>query len=311
MNKNNNKNALVIRPGSLGDTVATIPVLLSLKKNSFNVYLIGNEKVNGYLQQKKIINAGIGFSDARLVSFFSEKKNIIIPNFPLEFDLIFCYIEKDEIFSQNLISSFGNRVMFHSVPEIPECNITEFLLKPLKKIGLKTFYPEIRSKNGSKFFIHPGSGSKKKNWPAENFLKVFNTIQKYCECKIILGECEMSDFNFWAEQAGKQNLIVPDDLMQLARILETGSYFIGNDSGVSHLSAFLGLHTFIIFGPTDPEIWAPVGENVVAIKSDVNCSPCTSEKRNKCKTVMCLQKIPAERIIFTLKKYLKLIKRDN
>ena len=38
--------------------------------------------------------------------------------------------------------------------------------------------------------------------------------------------------------------------------------FVGNDSGVSHLAAALGVPTVALFGPTRPEHWAPRGERV-------------------------------------------------
>ena len=49
-------------------------------------------------------------------------------------------------------------------------------------------------------------------------------------------------------------------LRDLAALL-AGSMFIGHDSGVSHLAAATGGASLVLFGPTDPEIWAPRNEN--------------------------------------------------
>ena len=35
--------------------------------------------------------------------------------------------------------------------------------------------------------------------------------------------------------------------------------FIGNDSGITHLAAYLGCPTVALFGPTDPRVWGPIG----------------------------------------------------
>ncbi|MCM8822844.1 MAG: glycosyltransferase family 9 protein [Candidatus Omnitrophica bacterium] len=299
------KNALVIRPGSLGDQIATIPVLTSLKKNHFNVYLAGNEKVNTFFEKKGIINRGIGFGDICLTEFFSEIKKIKIPGFP-DFDLVICYIEKKEIFSRNLILTYGDKVVFHPLFEKSPCQITEFLLMPLKKMGLNIHYPETVKRDACDLlFIHPGSGSKKKNWPAENFVKVYRYFQRICKPKIILGECEISDYEFWKKNTDAPDLLIPKNLVELSQTLETGKWFIGNDSGVSHLAAFTGLKTFIIFGPTDPAIWAPEGKNVKIVSLHAGCSPCNIETRNMCANNICLQEIKIEHIISLVEKEIR------
>jgi ADP-heptose:LPS heptosyltransferase len=41
--------------------------------------------------------------------------------------------------------------------------------------------------------------------------------------------------------------------------------YVGNDSGVSHLAAALGVPTIAVFGPTDPTVWAPLGPKVAVV----------------------------------------------
>ena len=43
---------------------------------------------------------------------------------------------------------------------------------------------------------------------------------------------------------------------------------VGNDSGISHLAAALGVPVVALFGPTDPAIWGPRGETVRIIWGD-------------------------------------------
>jgi heptosyltransferase-2 len=50
-------------------------------------------------------------------------------------------------------------------------------------------------------------------------------------------------------------------LPQLAVLLEQ-STFIGHDSGISHLAAAAGARCLILFGPTDPKVWAPQNKDV-------------------------------------------------
>jgi ADP-heptose:LPS heptosyltransferase len=57
----------------------------------------------------------------------------------------------------------------------------------------------------------------------------------------------------------------PPDLLALAALLARVDVYLGNDSGVSHLAAALGVPTVAIFGPTDPRIWAPRGPRVTVL----------------------------------------------
>jgi heptosyltransferase-3 len=50
-------------------------------------------------------------------------------------------------------------------------------------------------------------------------------------------------------------------LPQLAALLEQ-STFIGHDSGISHLAAAAEARCYLLFGPTDPNVWAPQNRDV-------------------------------------------------
>jgi ADP-heptose:LPS heptosyltransferase len=60
--------------------------------------------------------------------------------------------------------------------------------------------------------------------------------------------------------------------------------FIGHDSGITHLSALLGVPTVVLFGPTYPQRWAPTGPHVSILKgppcacSDWQAIRCCEEK---------------------------------
>jgi heptosyltransferase-2 len=56
-------------------------------------------------------------------------------------------------------------------------------------------------------------------------------------------------------------------LPQLTAVLSHCT-FIGHDSGISHLAAAAGARCVLLFGPTDPNVWAPQNENVTVV-----CAP--------------------------------------
>jgi heptosyltransferase-2 len=58
-----------------------------------------------------------------------------------------------------------------------------------------------------------------------------------------------------------------DDLYHLACWLRQARLYVGNDSGISHLAAAVGIPTVAIFGPTDPAVWAPRGAHVAVVRA--------------------------------------------
>jgi ADP-heptose:LPS heptosyltransferase len=109
--------------------------------------------------------------------------------------------------------------------------------------------------------ILPGSGSPAKNWPLERFVDLARNVAEQMRSLVILGPAEGSIAHVFAG-AG---LAVARDLPleTVAALARMSAAFVGNDSGVSHLAAATGARGVVIFGPTDPERWRPLGKVAV------------------------------------------------
>ena len=109
--------------------------------------------------------------------------------------------------------------------------------------------------------MHPGSGSARKNWPAEKFAALLRTAESAGRQVLVLeGESDGEAVRKLSQSVGGSLARVREpSLLTLAAILSRACAFVGNDSGVSHLAAATGTPTLAIFGPTDPAIWAPRG----------------------------------------------------
>lgn len=57
-------------------------------------------------------------------------------------------------------------------------------------------------------------------------------------------------------------------LLELARQLKQCGCFVGHDTGTSHLAGLLGILTLVLFGPSNPAIWRPVGPAVKVIQQE-------------------------------------------
>ena len=56
-------------------------------------------------------------------------------------------------------------------------------------------------------------------------------------------------------QLANRTLHVLDGLLDLLYLYDSADAYISNDSGASHLAAYCGLPTTVIFGPADPQRW--------------------------------------------------------
>ncbi len=60
-----------------------------------------------------------------------------------------------------------------------------------------------------------------------------------------------------------ENLPLP----HLAALLEKCSLFLGHDSGISHIAAAVGARCVLLFGPSDPTVWAPANPDVRVVRA--------------------------------------------
>jgi heptosyltransferase-2 len=119
--------------------------------------------------------------------------------------------------------------------------------------------------------FHPGSGSDKKNWPLENWIDIGNGLLGLDDFQgsliIVSGEADDDQVRslraIWKNERVQFAKHFP--LPELAAIFEH-AVFIGHDSGISHLAAAASADCILLFGPSDPEAWAPLNENVQVIR---------------------------------------------
>jgi len=113
--------------------------------------------------------------------------------------------------------------------------------------------------------IQPGSGGKRKCWHIDNFLAVTEElVSKSFEVVFLLGPAEQDRFsNATIKNITSVATYLTDlSLLQALELLSCVDVLIGNDSGIAHLAAGLGVRTLAVFGPTNPAVYKPVGPDV-------------------------------------------------
>jgi heptosyltransferase III len=132
--------------------------------------------------------------------------------------------------------------------------------------------------------IHPGSGAVEKCWPSFRYAEVIQRLWEQNHSVLLLaGPADTDRVHDLLQQLSSPptpamfKILTNAPLLNVASQLQQCMCYLGNDSGITHLAAMLGMPTIAIFGPTNPAIWRPLGPFVIVIHEatledvSVNC----------------------------------------
>lgn len=133
--------------------------------------------------------------------------------------------------------------------------------------------------------INPGAGRLIKEWPPERFAAVAATLATGDGATIVLlgGEGDR-------QQAASVRRALPPHvplidlvgktpLVELAVVLARLSVLITGDTGPAHLAATVDTAVVTLFGPTDPNRYAPLTPHAEVVHADLWCRPCGRLRR--------------------------------
>ena len=309
---------LVIFPGALGDFVCFLPALRKLAEDreldllartEFGELLpasVGTRSLERY-EISRLFAPGAD-RDQKLRSFFSS------------YAMVWSWMGSRQPDFINHLSALseGRARIFPFWPPDSGSHPTDYYLSclgenypkeiapmvPLRPEALgwsRGFWRENQLEKKRVLVLTPGSGAKEKNWPEEFYKVVAEWWEKELGGKIVvvLGPVEEEKTNlvqFWNARLTARGL----SLAQLATLLSQCDIYLGNDSGVTHLAAMLGVATVALFGPTDPVRWEPRGERVAVVTRSVECSPCIPPVMKACPHRKCLTALNPSDVIKVL-----------
>ena len=194
-------------------------------------------------------------------------------------DLVLSYLhDPARIFEQNVRACGVQKFVVGPHRFEADVHATEQLARPLAALGITItdFRPQVEfsaveqatiiAQRGQLLIaLHPGSGSPRKNWPIKNWIQLIDDLLVdpiRRQVMVVGGEADEQEIAQVRERfADRVRYIVNRPLRRLA-IQLSNAQFVGNDSGISHLAAAAGARCLILFGATDPKVWAPQNDNV-------------------------------------------------
>ncbi len=324
------RSLLVMHQGALGDFVLALPALKTIRE----AFPLARTAIMGYprileLVEKRFYADEIFSIDQKGMATFFVREGVLdftLSEFFKRFDLIVVF-GKDG--GGTVVGNLkrvcrGQILSINSFPAWDEkVHVTDHLLRQFTSFDIRALDPNPRIHlNGSDrewardfwnkrgvsqeelaktIVLHPGSGSKKKVWPLERFIDLANRLQAHFGSKIlvVLGPAEGPEVQRAFEGMRSADFILAKGLtlLQLGSVMAGCWFYVGNDSGVSHMAAALGIPTVLIFGPTDERVWSPKGEKTYVVRKGIPCSPCPQERFFQCKDFECLRGIGTEEVL--------------
>ncbi len=250
------KRRLVIRPGAIGDLVASLPALEYLKAESGYLEVwCASQNVPLVLFAGRV--AAISSTGIDWVGLEGVEPPPSVLRTLAGFDDIVSWYGSNRPAFREAVRGFPIRFLAALPPEDGNVHAADFYLRQVGGTGIAVPRILCSAAKGDFAVIHPFSGSKRKNWPLERFRAVAAWLERR---KIPVRWCAGPEEDLPAA-------IRIRDIYDLACWLSQARLFIGNDSGISHLAAAAGAPVLALFGASDPAIWAPRGPSVRVISA--------------------------------------------
>ncbi len=282
---------LTIRGGAIGDFILTLPALKALREAYPNadIEILGYKHIAVLAENRFYARRVRSIESALLSRFFAKGADLSseLGKYFAGFDLIISYLyDPDLIFETNLRRSGAQKIVRGPAKIKNSSPASRQLAQPIEELGLPIsnfapkLYPSNEDRHRAGGFLsglkapvvafHPGSGSHEKNWPLQNWIELGNHFLRHFAGSLLIVSGEADEDQIGQLQSIWQNptvrfakhLPLPD----LAAALEN-TIFVGHDSGISHLAAAAGANCILLFGATDPAVWAPLNENARVIRA--------------------------------------------
>jgi len=275
--------ALIIRPSALGDTLLLAPALYQIADKA-KISLLGRKPGIDFL--KPFLVNCLDYEKDGWHTLFSEQphcKDLLFPNV----DRVICFLsDPSRRLSKGLRKCLKHTPIF-LFPPFPQreekIHVALYLALCLKESGLPVNPDEAveesrrgpllgknkPAKSGCMIVLHPGSGSTKKNYLPEFWVNLIKgkALGIFNKRVLLLGPAEEKWYRFFSKELSGVEIEITcsPNKDRLLSLLKKTSFYIGHDSGITHLAAMLGITTIALFKNSHPFQWAPLGPDVTVI----------------------------------------------
>ena len=282
---------VVIRPGAIGDALLATPALAAIcaMKAGQPLLFIAHPAVGPLIVREALADGFIPRDAPAADALFAPTPRLAHEHLGPLGAAVAWTADPDGLLRANL-TALGARPLIVAPsrpPDGSDKHVAKHLLDSLAPLHLSSpravesfclpSAPSRRSARerpaagvGPRVLVHPGSGSPRKNWPAEHFAALVDKLRSCTEANVsvLSGPADDEPIARFNASVGKPCAVLRErTLLELFELLADCDLYVGNDSGMSHLAGLSGAPTLTLFGPTDPRLWRPLGPRVTVIRS--------------------------------------------
>jgi len=307
------KRVLVIFPGALGDFICFLPALSALREDACIDLLARTEFTD--LAPAAVNVASLERYEIRRLFVAGAQDEERVRNFFAPYAAVYSWMgsQASEFVRQLESASQGRARVFPFRPRDQKMHQRDYYLTCLNAANRNSPLPAITPRphavqwrdhfwrrsslvGRAVLTLAPGSGAAEKNWPIHFFRAVAEWWRRATQgaAVVLTGpvEEERAGFDTLSDCCKSARDL---NLAQVAALLAGSDVYLGNDSGITHLAAAVGVRAVALFGPSDALEWAPIGERVTVLTRNVECSPCEVSVMKSCSHHKCLSALyPAD-----------------
>lgn len=314
---------LIVHQGALGDLVCIFPVIAALRRHFRPVGILCQAHLGRLAAAEGLVEAWFPIEAAWTASLFTGDAGLAARRRLAPYAHFLVFSRSEALAS--CLQRIGDTRVCRIPPRPPadrRVHVAEHALKHLLECGLlpetdaailaapPVAAPRPKNAGATVTLLHPGAGSPRKRWPLNGFLEVSGQLEsRGAAPEFVVGPAEDDLVPRLEKQARK--LHRPGDPLELLELLRSAGAYIGNDSGVSHLAAWLGLPSVVIFGPSDPARWQPRGPAVAIVRPPLDCTPCFETADTNCSAPNCLAQVTPANVLEALNRLTRIADRPG
>lgn len=252
--------------GALGDFVLTWPALVTLRWKFSDHRFIGVGRPD-HMRLAMEMGLADEWHDCESADFLPLYSGDMIPGSLQGLSSALLWMEEEPKVRHLLHQKCQGPFRIH--PPFPEQGTQEHVMDyhlqclpyfSLPAVPEEDLYFPISITRQNFALVHPGSGSPAKNYDPEFYAFLANELKsrRYPDTRVVLGPAER---HLRPKFEKRFTIEEPASPLDLARLLSQSLLFIGNDSGVSHLSALLGTKTLALFKAANHQQWGVRGRD--------------------------------------------------
>jgi predicted lipopolysaccharide heptosyltransferase III len=156
--------------------------------------------------------------------------------------------------------------------------------------------------------IHPAAAFATKQWSEDKFAYVAEHLYERGFAVVVITAPAEAEVAAWVEGLAAAPLINFTDLSlpEVTALAARARIFVGNDSGIAHIAAAVGLPAVVIFGSSNVAHWSPwATAPAEVVLEEMDCQPCHGYYCEKFAQPECILRVPVERVIAAVDRILR------